>query len=350
MTSSEIRSYSVSDPSGSGNLSKVRFAVLDSGADLRAARRDDAFSRIRAVVGQSCHSQRLSVRGLLFRSVRFRHRAPLSAPAFRTAPPISGSRSCVLAAFILCGPSGACRFRCVRIAQADGAGLAGEGAPPFSDGNSIGELISQFAASEWGRHGCAPDLEQSQLEHFGGVLDLSSVRSGRFVARPPPLDCLRSGDRSRDGGDLCVVAELYGYDLASRPCPLPLGWLLVRCCTTFWAGTRCPPSGCRHHAHHPLPQHASNSRIGAILGFVALAGKGPGISRAMGVCAGHLRVQLRRRCGQPRSQSPGFSLWLRQTLSYGIYMVHIFVQARMINAASVLCKADGSALRRSVLD
>ena len=53
--------------------------------------------------------------------------------------------------------------------------LRGDGAVPFSDGNTIGELINSLLLLNGAGYGCAPDLEQA--------------RAGAFRRRSGPIFC-----------------------------------------------------------------------------------------------------------------------------------------------------------------
>ncbi|URK87540.1 acyltransferase [Rhizobium sp. RCAM05350] len=80
--------------------------------------------------------------------------------------------------------------------------------------------------------------------------------------------------------------------------------------------------------------------LGAILGFVTLAGKGPMNILAPWVFVLAICVFSYEGGALSRILNRRIFLWLG-TLSYGIYVVHIFVQARMINAGSVIEKLIG---------
>lgn len=83
--------------------------------------------------------------------------------------------------------------------------------------------------------------------------------------------------------------------------------------------------------------------VAAVFLFVSAAGKGPWSIAAPFLFAVALLVFARDAGLLSRALRTPILLWLG-SLSYGIYMVHIFVQARMINAASLLEKATGVAV------
>jgi peptidoglycan/LPS O-acetylase OafA/YrhL len=124
------------------------------------------------------------------------------------------------------------------------------------------------------------------------------------------------------------VRCLYGFSL---------GALVYLACGQKLAAARSRP------ASATVWTLAEIMAVAAVFLFVSVSGKGPWSIAAPFLFAAALLVFARDAGLLSRALRTRIFLWLGG-LSYGIYMVHIFVQARMINAASLLEKATGIAV------
>lgn len=125
--------------------------------------------------------------------------------------------------------------------------------------------------------------------------------------------------------DYGFVRCLYGFSL---------GALVYLACGRKLAAARSQPASA---AAWTLAEIVA---VAAVFLFVSVAGKGPWSIAAPFLFAAALLVFARDAGLLSRVLRTPVFLWLG-SLSYGIYMVHIFVQARMINAASLLEKTTG---------
>jgi peptidoglycan/LPS O-acetylase OafA/YrhL len=218
--------------------------------------------------------------------------------------------------------------------------LAGNGAAPFTDGNSPIELMTSLALLNgmgvdsrltWNGPSWSISAEFWTYILFGGLVVLLGRRSWIAllvaVVTAPSVLYLFSPDYMDATWDLGFVRCVYGFSL---------GALIY-----FLAGDRLLSAKARQAAEPTARASVLELAAIVLVGlFVALAGDNAASIAAPFVFALSLYVFV--------LEGGVFSLMLRTrlfqwlgVLSYGIYMVHIFVQARMINLASVLEKIVG---------
>jgi peptidoglycan/LPS O-acetylase OafA/YrhL len=342
MTSSEIRNYATSDPNGAGSPARVRFAVLDSWRGICAL-----LVAIMHFPASGPLSESLVIRNAyLFVDYFFvlsgfviahRYRSSISnrAAYLRFAIVRLGRvyplHLAVLAVFVA--------FELLRLTV---PALRGEGAPPFSDGNSIGELINSLLLLNgvgmdvrltWNSPSWSISAEVWTYLLFG--LAVLSLGRRHWIVFIPVI--------------AAGMAAIYAWSPNHMDTTWHLGF--VRCLYGFSLGALLyhflGPVLVARHLGAAAPRVTSIAAtcvellaLGAILGFVALAGKGPVNILAPWVFALAICVFGYEGGAVSRILNRRIFLWLG-TLSYGIYMVHIFVQARMINAASVIEKLTG---------
>jgi peptidoglycan/LPS O-acetylase OafA/YrhL len=220
--------------------------------------------------------------------------------------------------------------------------LRGDGAAPFTDGNSLSELAISLALL----NGVGAD---TQLAWNGPSWSISAEMWTYFLFG---IAVMLLGRRHWIA---LVPAVLGGWAIlaAWSPTYMDATWHLglVRCVYGFslgallyrFAGARLVArrkSGL-HDDRHPLAwtliEVAAILMVGA---FVSLAGHGPLGLIAPFVFVLALWIFAREGGFVSRLLRTGMFLWLG-ALSYGIYMVHIFVQSRMINAATLFEKLSG---------
>jgi peptidoglycan/LPS O-acetylase OafA/YrhL len=342
MTSSEIRNHAASDPGGAGGPSKVRFAVLDSWRGICAL-----LVAMMHFPASGPLSESLVIRNAyLFVDYFFvlsgfviAHRYSTSisngTAYFRFAIVRLGRvyplHLAVLAVFVA--------FELLRLTV---PALRGEGVPPFSDGNSVGELVNSLLLLNgvgmdvrltWNSPSWSISAEVWTYLLFGlAVLMLGRRHWMVFIpviATGMAVIYAWSPNHIDTTWHLGFVRCLYGFSLGALLYHF-LGPLLV----VRHMGASTPRA----------PSFAATCveclALGAILGFVVLAGKGPVNILAPWVFALAICVFSYEGGALSRILNRRIFLWLG-TLSYGIYMVHIFVQARMINVGSVLEKVTG---------
>jgi peptidoglycan/LPS O-acetylase OafA/YrhL len=344
MTSSEIRNPAAATSGGAQNPSRVRFAVLDSWRGICAL-----LVAIMHFPASGPLSESLIIRNAyLFVDYFFvlsgfviahRYRSSISSRAayLRFAIVRLGRvyplHLAVLAVFVA--------FELLRLTV---PALRGDGAAPFSDGNTIGELINSLLLLNgagmdvrltWNSPSWSISAEVWTYLLFGlAVLTLGRRHWIVFIpviAAGMAVIYAWSPDHMDTTWHLGLVRCLYGFSL---------GALLYH----FFG-----PVLVAHHLNASSPRVTSLWATGvelltlaAILGFVALAGKGAVNILAPFVFALAICVFSYEGGALSRLLNRRIFLWLG-TLSYGIYMVHIFVQARMINAASLVEKLTGQA-------
>lgn len=342
MTSSESRVDAVSDPGGVAGSYRVRFAVLDSWRGICAL-----LVAIMHFPASGPLSESLVIRNAyLFVDYFFvlsgfviahRYSASISnrAAYFRFAIVRLGRvyplHLAVLAVFVA--------FELLRLMV---PALRGDGAAPFSDGNSVGELINSLLLLNgigmdvrltWNSPSWSISAEVWTYLLFGlAVLSLGRRHWIVFIpviAAGMAAISIWSPNHMDTTWHLGFVRCLYGFSL---------GALLYH----FFGSALAA-----RHLNAPAPRVASPAAtcvellaLAAILGFVAFAGRGPWNILAPWVFALAICVFSYEGGAVSRMLNRRAFLWLG-TLSYGIYMVHIFVQARMINAASLFEKVTG---------
>ncbi len=222
--------------------------------------------------------------------------------------------------------------------------LAGNGAAPFTDGNSPIELMTSLALLNgmgvdsrltWNGPSWSISAEFWTYLLFGGLVVLLGRRSWIAlvvaVVTAPSVLYLFSPDYMDATWDLGFIRCVYGFSL---------GALLH-----FLAGDRLLSTKARQASEPTVRAVARASVIEfaaiVLVGlFVALAGDNAASIAAPFVFALTLYVFVLEGGVFSRMLRTRLFQWLG-VLSYGIYMVHIFVQARMINLASVLEKFVG---------
>ncbi|WP_275783244.1 acyltransferase family protein [Pararhizobium gei] len=223
--------------------------------------------------------------------------------------------------------------------------LRGEGPAPFSEGNSIPELINSLlmlngtgvdSRPTWNSPSWSISAEIWTYLIFGlavmilgrrhWIVLVAVVIAGMAAIHawsPTTIDTT---------WHLGLLRCLYGFSL---------GALLYH-----WLGKTLVAGHGRARAA-ARPSHVATLAevftLAGVLAFVSVAGRGPAnifapFVFALSICVFSYQGGLVSRV----LNRPAF-LWLG-TLSYGIYMVHIFVQSRMINVASVLEKITGMPL------
>ncbi|WP_158264401.1 acyltransferase [Nitratireductor sp. StC3] len=222
--------------------------------------------------------------------------------------------------------------------------LAGNGPAPFTDGNSPSELLTSLALLNgmgvdsrltWNGPSWSISAEFWTYILFGGLVVLLGRRSWIAlvvaVVIGPVVLYLFSPDYMDATWDLGFVRCVYGFSL---------GALLY-----FAAGSKLlsAKAGLAVRPGVGAVAGASALELAAIVmvaAFVAVAGdNAAGIAApfvfALTLCVFVLEGGMISRLLRTR-----LFLWLG-ALSYGIYIVHIFVQARMINLASIVEKVVG---------
>jgi len=220
--------------------------------------------------------------------------------------------------------------------------LRGQGAEPFSAGNTLAELTSSLFLLNgigvddrlaWNGPSWSISAEFWTYLLFGAAVLMFRGRAWLAllpaVVVGPVILYYRSPDFMDATWDLGFVRCLYGF---------ALGTLLHRLVTAWGIGA----SGRR--TRQPGEQATWTivelGAVAAVVAFVVLAADNAASIAApfvfaLALCAFVLERGLVSRL----LKTPAF-LWLG-ALSYGIYMVHIFVQGRMINVASVMEKVTG---------
>ncbi|CAN7362705.1 acyltransferase [Rhizobium sp. LjRoot98] len=342
MISIKIRNEPASAASGGAGPSRVRFAVLDSWRGICAL-----LVAMMHFPASGPLSESLIVRNAyLFVDYFFvlsgfviahRYRSSLSTRAaylrfaivrFGRVYPL---HLAVLAIFVI--------FELLRLTV---PALRGDGAAPFSDGNSLSELINSLLLLNgigmdvrltWNSPSWSISAEVWTYLLFG--LAVLSFGRRHWIVFIPVI--------------IAGMAAIYAWSPNHMDTTWHLGF--VRCLYGFSLGALLyhvfgPVLVARHlgaatpHVTSFIATCVELLALGAILGFVALAGKGPVNILAPWVFALAICVFSYEGGALSRILNRPVFLWLG-TFSYGIYMVHIFVQARMINAGSVLEKITG---------
>lgn len=217
--------------------------------------------------------------------------------------------------------------------------LRGAGPVPFSAGNTLPELMSSFAlldglglAGGLGWNGPSWSIAAEFWTYL--LFGLAVLALGRrywlallpAIVAGPAILFLRSPDYMNATWDYGFVRCLYGFSLGA----------LVYAA----AGPGLVTAHRREPGRHMLWTAAECGALAAVAVFVAMAGESAAGLAAPFVFAAALLVFAREAGLVSRLLRLRAFLWLG-ALSYAIYIVHIFVQSRMINAASLVERLTG---------
>ena len=217
--------------------------------------------------------------------------------------------------------------------------LRGAGPPPFGAGHTIPELLSSFALLDglglagglsWNGPSWSIAAEFWTYLLFG----LAVVALGRrywlallpAILAGPAILYLRSPDYMNATWDYGFLRCLYGFSLGA------LVYVV--------AGPGLVAAHRRGPSRRLLWTAVECIALAAVAAFVALAGGNAAGIAAPFVFAVALLVFAREAGLVSHMLRRRAFLWLG-ALSYAIYMVHIFVQSRMINAATLVEKLTG---------
>ena len=221
--------------------------------------------------------------------------------------------------------------------------LRGDGAAPFTDGNSVTELLTSMALLNglgietqltWNGPSWSISAEMWTYVLFGLAL-LALGRRLWIVLVPaivagPVILYLYSPHLMDATYDYGFVRCIYGFSLGALLHRLTISDLLRR-----RAAAVAAPGMSR--LGWTIAEIAA---VVAIMAFVAVLARGPwGLAAPVLFAAALWLFANERGLVSAALKRPAF-LWLG-ALSYGIYMVHIFVQGRMINAATLAEKVTG---------
>jgi peptidoglycan/LPS O-acetylase OafA/YrhL len=220
--------------------------------------------------------------------------------------------------------------------------LRGQGAAPFTDGYSLPELLSSLALLNgvgledkltWNGPSWSISAEVWTYVLFGAAVLLLRGRTWIALVAAVLIGALvlylfspKYMDATWDFG---FVRCIYGFSLGALLYALFMDRL-----------ANLQPAGPRSTVVWTVAELAAVAVVGL---FVALAAHNAVGIGAPFVFALVLGVFVHERGLVSRVLRMRLFLWLG-TLSYGIYMVHIFVQSRMINAGTVLGKIVGADL------
>lgn len=217
--------------------------------------------------------------------------------------------------------------------------LRGDGAAPFSQGNTLPELARSLALLNgmgvesnltWNGPSWSISAEVWTYLLFGLVVMALGRRHWlalvAAVLAGPAILYAWSPHFMDATWDFGFVRCVYGFSL---------GALLYRMAGPGLAAARAGAGGSRL-----VWTVAELIAIATVAGFVAVAGHGGVGIAAPFVFAWALVIFAREGGLASRMLKSRAFLWLG-ALSYGIYMVHIFVQSRMINAATLAEKLTG---------
>jgi peptidoglycan/LPS O-acetylase OafA/YrhL len=216
--------------------------------------------------------------------------------------------------------------------------LAGQGAPPFSDGNTLPQFLSSLALLNgigfedrltWNGPSWSISAEVWTYFLFGGAVLLLAGRTFialaaaivvgatvLFLCSPHFMDATWDFGFARCIYGFSLGALLYGLSMES----------LAR-----------PERGQANAAAWTTMEIAA---VALTVGFVSFAADNAVGIAAPFVFAIVVAVFAHERGLVSRLLRSRFLLWLG-ALSYGIYMVHIFVQSRLINVGTILGKVTG---------
>lgn len=223
--------------------------------------------------------------------------------------------------------------------------LHGDGAAPFTEGNTVDTLLSSLLMLNgvgvekqlvWNGPSWSISSEFWTYVLFGGVVLALRKRVWLALAAAvvvcPILLALGSTTHFMDTTyDFGLVRCIYGFSL---------GALLY----AFFRRGAMRPSGAAGQSA-VLWTCLELGTVIMVGVFVSLAARNAWSFAAPFVFGAALLVFMHERGAVSRLLRMRFFLWLG-TLSYGIYMFHIFVQSRMINAGTLFGKLTGVELIR----
>jgi peptidoglycan/LPS O-acetylase OafA/YrhL len=217
--------------------------------------------------------------------------------------------------------------------------LRGQGALPFGEGNTISELWSSLALLNgvgiddrlaWNGPSWSISAEVWSYVLFGAAVLLLQGKTWLALAAAVPAAALvlvhfspKFMDATWDFGFARCV---YGFAVGALLYGLCMDWL-----------TRRQPAGLRSVAAWTAAELVA---VAAVVTFVTFAARNAAGIAAPLVFAAVLAVFVHERGLVSRLLRMRLFLWLG-SLSYGIYMVHIFVQSRLVNVGTVVGKLTG---------
>lgn len=220
--------------------------------------------------------------------------------------------------------------------------LQGQGAPPFGEGNTLAELLSNLALLNgvgfeerltWNGPSWSISAEMWTYVLFGAAVLLLRGRTWMALVAAALVGalaiCLFSSKYMDATWDLGFARCIYGFAVGALLYGLSMDRL-----------ARIGPVEGRAATIWTL---AEIGAVAIVIIFVSVAAH-----NAMGIAAPFvfalvLGIFAHERGMISRLLRRRLFLWLG-TLSYGIYMVHIFVQSRLINVGTILGKLTGSEL------
>jgi peptidoglycan/LPS O-acetylase OafA/YrhL len=218
--------------------------------------------------------------------------------------------------------------------------LRGDGAAPFSEGMTIAELLSSLALLNgvgfdtrlvWNSPSWSISAEMWTYLFFGFAVLLLGRR--HWLAFIPAILVgmiaiwWLSPHYMDTTWQLGLIRCMYGFSL---------GALLYR----LFGRTMADAHRARPARSAALASALEVAALILVIAFVSMAGKGPSSVLAPWVFAMTIYIFGREAGHISRLLRTAPLLWLG-TLSYAIYMVHIFVQSRLINVGSIAGKFTG---------
>jgi peptidoglycan/LPS O-acetylase OafA/YrhL len=223
--------------------------------------------------------------------------------------------------------------------------LQGDGAAPFTEATGLRELLNSLQLLNglgvedrltWNGPSWSISAEFWTYLLFGAAVLI--LGRGIWVAliaaivAGPAVIYAFSPDYMDATWDLGFVRCLYGFSLGALLCQLAGPGLL-----------RARGPGAVRSEPSTMWTVAEVLAVAAVVGFVSAVGRGPASVAAPFLFAVVLWIFAHERGLVSRVLRTRLFFWLG-TLSYGIYLVHIFVQSRMINVASLAQKVTGTEL------